>query len=233
LTQELKQAPSIKRLGAAGVAGVLGLAAGGMLAKEVAKHRDSNLKSPKVPLLSALSSGLISGILSKGALSKWGPAAKFPRKRIIGINAALGSILGGIYGENLLSEKTASLGVNMRKLGLDKVASDSTGVSQLKQRKTVTRKKYTAEGTGLGAAGGGLAGYKITKALGPKWNIPATLAGMALGGLAGRHVGKKGSKTKTKYIEGVVKKQEKRKDSPVKLPSLKRENVRGLLAYNR
>ena len=118
--------------------------------------------------------------------------------------------------------------------GLDKKAStNSTGVSQLKQRKTTQHKKYTAEGTGLGAAGGGFAGYKLTKALGPKWNIPATLIGSAIGGLAGRHVGKKGSKTKTKYIEGVVKKQEKSKDSPAKLPQLNREKVRGLLAYNK
>jgi hypothetical protein len=131
-----------------------------------------------------------------------------------------------------LKAKENKCNTNNSLYGLAKMAaSDSTGVSQLKQRRTSTYKNYAAEGTGLGAGGGGLAGYKITKALGPKWNIPSTLAGIALGGLAGRYIGRKGSKTKTKSLEGVVKKQEKRKDSPVNLPSLKRDNVRGLLAY--
>jgi len=120
-----------------------------------------------------------------------------------------------------------------RLYGLDKVAVDSSGVSQLKQRRTIQRRKYTAEGTGLGAAGGGFGAYKMTKALGPKWNIPATIAGTLLGGAAGRYVGRKGSKTKTKVLEGVIKKQEKSKDDRVKAPSIKRHNLKGLLAYNR
>lgn len=274
IPHEFKYTPSKKRLAATGVAGLLGLAGGGLLAKETIQKREKGVSDKKTPLISALASGLISGILTKGTLSKFGPSV-FSKNKLIGLNSALGALAGGLYGDELLTEKTPDTnhkglkkeGV-MKKQGLDRAyykqkakkscaegldkaaslkalpvvyplrgfdklaASDSTGVSQLKQRKTTTRKKYTAEGTGLGAAGGGFAGYKITKALGPKWNIPSTLAGIALGGLAGRHVGRKGSKTKTKSIEGVVKRQEKRKDSPAKLPSLKRENVKGLLAYN-
>jgi hypothetical protein len=120
-----------------------------------------------------------------------------------------------------------------KKAGLDKAAVDTSGLSQLKQRRTIQRKRYTAEGTGLGAAGGGFGAYKMTKALGPKWNIPATLAGTLLGGAAGRYFGRKGSKTKTKVLEGVIKKQEKSKDNRVKAPAIKRHNLSGLLAYNR
>lgn len=120
----------------------------------------------------------------------------------------------------MLDEKTNKL--------LEKIAQhDTTGMSQYKQRKVESERGHAGTGTGLGAIIGAGAG-----ALSKKYKPISTAAGALLGALAGREMGKRtSSKIKTVTQEGVVKKQQKTKNSVARpeVPRLEDNKVLKLL----
>lgn len=111
---------------------------------------------------------------------------------------------------------------------LEKIAaSGSTGMSQYKQRTVRQYQSKEPEGAAVGGGLGLAAGHLIGKNMKGSGNI-ARLAGLFLGLAAGRKMGKRGNKTKTTTIEGVVKKQQKSDDVP-KVPALNDKSVLKML----